>query len=187
MIITYKDKTPKVSRAAFIAENASIIGEVEISEGSSVWFGAVLRGDEDRIIIGKNSNIQDNCTLHGDMNKPTVIGNNVTVGHNAVVHGCTIGDGTLIGMNATVLTGAKIGKNCVVGAGAVVTQNKEFPDNSLIIGIPARAVGVIDSEAERELYINSVHYVKKSKEYGTAANRYCRSSEKNQPEPALAK
>lgn len=172
MIIKYKDKTPKVEKAEFLADNAAIIGDVEISEGSSVWFGAVLRGDEDKIIIGANSNIQDNCTLHGDVGKPTIIGNNVTVGHNAVVHGCIIGDGALIGMNATILTGAKIGSNCIVGAGAVVTQNKEFPDNSLIIGIPAKAVGVVDDEAIKHLYINADHYVKIAKEYKNFANEH---------------
>lgn len=165
MIVTYKDKKPNTINAEFIAENASVIGDVEISSGSSVWFGAVLRGDEDKIIIGKNTNIQDNCTLHGDINKPTIIGDNVTIGHNAVVHGCAIGDNTLIGMNATILSGAKIGKGCIVGAGAVVTQNKEFPDNSLIIGIPAKIAGHVDALGEENILLNAKHYVKKSKEY----------------------
>lgn len=165
MIITYKGKKPNISKAAFTADNSTIIGDVVIQEGSSVWFGAVIRGDEDSIVIGRNSNIQDNCTLHGDVGKPVIIGNNVTVGHNAVVHGCTVGDGSLIGMNSTILDGAKIGKNCIVGAGAVVTENKVFEDNTLIIGVPARAVAVLDSQAKEKIKLNAAHYVKKAKDY----------------------
>lgn len=165
MIVTYKGQTPNVEKAAFIAENSSIIGAVEMQEGSSAWFGAVIRGDEDKIIIGRNSNVQDNCTLHGDKGKPVIIGNNVTIGHNAVVHGCVVGDGSLIGMNATVLDGARIGKNCIVGAGAVVTENKVFEDNSLIIGIPARAVSTLTDEAREKIKHNAAHYVKQAQEY----------------------
>ena len=137
MIIDFNGISPAVSPSAFTAEGSRIIGDVTLCEDSSVWFNAVLRGDEAKITLGKGSNIQDNCTVHCDESYPAVIGENVTVGHNAVIHGCTIGDGSLIGMNATVLNGAKIGKNCLVGAGALVTENKEFPDNSLILGVPA--------------------------------------------------
>ena len=165
MIRAYKNKIPHIGKDVYIADNAVIIGDAELDSGCSVWFGAVIRADDDKIIIGENTNIQDNCTLHVDKNKPVIIGKNVTVGHNAVIHGCEIGDCTLIGMNATILDGAKIGKNCVVGAGSVVTQNKTFPDNSLIIGSPARAVGVIDSESEKAILKNSVHYSEKAKEY----------------------
>ena len=165
MIKTYKNKIPHIGKDVFIAENAFIIGDAEIDNGCSIWFGAVIRADEDKIIIGKNTNIQDNCTLHVDKNKPVIIGENVTVGHNAVVHGCEIGDCSLIGMNSTILDGAKIGKNCVVGAGAVVTQNKTFPDNSLIMGIPAKAVGIVDFAAIESILLNAGHYAQKAKEY----------------------
>ena len=165
MIKTYKNKIPHIGKDVFIAENAFIIGDAEIDNGCSIWFGAVIRADEDKIIIGKNTNIQDNCTLHVDKNKPVIIGENVTVGHNAVVHGCEIGDCSLIGMNSTILDGAKIGKNCVVGAGAVVTQNKTFPDNSLIMGIPAKAVGIVDFAARESILLNAGHYAQKAKEY----------------------
>lgn len=117
MIIDFNGISPTVSPSAFTAEGSRIIGNVTLCEDSSVWFNAVLRGDEAKITLGKGSNIQDNCTVHCDESHPVVIGENVTVGHNAVIHGCSIGDGSLIGMNATVLNGAKIGKNCLVGAG----------------------------------------------------------------------
>ena len=165
MIKAYKNKIPHIGNNVYIAENAYIIGDAELDDGCSIWFGAVIRADDDKIIIGKNTNVQDNCTLHVDKNKPVIIGKNVTIGHNAVVHGCEIGDCTLIGMNSTILDGAKIGKNCVVGAGAVITQNKVFPDNSLIMGVPAKAVGIIDSAASEAIFKNAEHYTEKAKEY----------------------
>lgn len=165
MVYDFGGVSPNISNSAFMAESAQIIGDVTLCEGSSVWFNAVLRGDDDKITVGKNSNIQDNCTVHCDKGFPVEIGENVTVGHNAVIHGCTVGDNSLIGMNATILNGAKIGKNCIVGAGALVTENKEFPDNSLILGVPAKKVGEIDDAAAEKIKQNALHYAKTAKKY----------------------
>ena len=165
MLIKYKHKEPRDKGSAFIAPNATVIGDVVLGKNTSVWFNAVIRGDDDKITVGKGSNIQDNCTLHCDKGFPITVGENVTVGHNAVLHGCEIGDGSLIGMNATVLNGAKIGKNCLVGAGALVTENKVFPDNSLIIGVPAKCVGEISEETAKKMEENARHYIKTAKEY----------------------
>lgn len=167
MILSYKGKSPDVSKSAFIAENAVAAGNVTLKSGSSIWFCAVVRAEEESITVGENTNIQDNCTVHSSKGFPVKIGNNVTIGHNAAVHGCTVGDGSLIGMNATVLNGAVIGKNCLVGAGALVTENKVFPDNTLILGVPARAAGTIDEKAERQLAENAAHYLETAKEYGS--------------------
>lgn len=165
MIKEFNKFMPETEKAAFVADNSMVIGNAFLAENTSVWFGTVVRADSEKIIIGKNSNIQDNCTVHCSKGFPVKIGSNVTVGHNAVVHGCTIGDNTLIGMNATILNGAVIGKNSVVGAGALVTENKVFPDNSLIIGVPAKAVKSVDKKAEQEIAENARHYVLLAKEY----------------------
>ncbi|MCQ0971000.1 gamma carbonic anhydrase family protein [Paracoccus sp. TK19116] len=143
---------------AFVAPTAVLIGDVQIEADASIWFGAVLRADDATIYLGSGSNIQDNCVLHVDPGFPIHIGTNCTIGHRAMIHGCTIGDGTLIGMGATILNGAKIGKNCLIGAGALVTEGKDIPDNTLVVGSPARAVrkidagGVADLEKAAELY-----------------------------------
>lgn len=140
MIKQLGDKKPSTEKAAFIAADAAILGDVVLEEGSSVWYGAVIRGDLDHITIGKNSNIQDNVTLHGDRGYPITLGEGVSIGHNAVVHGATVGDNTVIGMGAVLLNGCVIGKNSIVGAGAVVSGGARFPDGSLIVGIPAKAI-----------------------------------------------
>jgi carbonic anhydrase/acetyltransferase-like protein (isoleucine patch superfamily) len=137
MQIPYKDKYPTIATGVFIAPTAVIIGDVEIAEGANIWYGTVLRGDLAPIRIGANTNIQDNCTIHTDVNKPAIIGPNVTVGHNAVVHGCTIEDRCLIGMNAVVLSGAHIKYGCIVGAGAVVKEDQVAGPFQLLAGIPA--------------------------------------------------
>lgn len=160
MVKTYKNSTPAIRKAAFVAENASVIGDVRLDSGASVWYGAVLRGDCGPIIIGKNSNVQDNCTVHctvGGFN--VTLGENVTIGHNAVVHGCTIGDNCLIGMGAVILNGAVIEKNCIVGAGALVTENKHFPENSLILGSPARVVRQLGEKDIAAITANAEEYV----------------------------
>ncbi len=140
MLETIKDKTPKVSEKAFIADGAKLIGDVEIEEGVSIWYNAVLRGDVNYIKIGKNSNVQDCSSVHGDYDCPVVLGENVTVGHNAVVHGCTVEDNCLIGMGAVVQNGAYVGEGSIIGAGAVVKNNMVIPKNSMVLGIPAKVV-----------------------------------------------
>lgn len=143
----------------YVAENAVVAGDVELREDASVWFGSVLRGDNERITIGARSNVQDGCVLHTDPGFPLVIGEDSSIGHGAIVHGCTIGDGTLIGMGATILNGAKIGNHCLVGAGALVTEGKEFPDFSMIIGAPARAVKTLGPEFEVRQLGGAARYV----------------------------
>jgi len=165
MIIALEKNIPKVSKKAFIAQNASVIGNVEIGDHSGVWFGAVLRGDNGTIIVGKNSNIQDNCVIHTDHEGKVIVGDNVTVGHCAILHGCTIRDNVLVGMNATVLNDAEIGSNSIIAAGALVTQGKKFPERSLILGVPAKVV--------RELTLEEVESIKRSAdEYRLLAAKY---------------
>lgn len=165
IIRSYKGKTPDIKKAAFIAENAVIIGDVTLGEGSSVWYGAVLRADDEKIVVGKNSNIQDNCTVHCSKGFPAVIGDGVTIGHNALIHGCTIGSNCLIGMHSTVMNGASLGNNCLVGAGALVTENKKFKDNTLLMGVPAKAVAEIDGDAADRMKQNAAHYREKAAEF----------------------
>lgn len=148
-----------------ICPGAQVIGNVELCEDVSIWHGAVLRGDVDSITIGNNSNVQDNCVVHCTKGFPVEIGDNVSVGHGAVVHGCKIDDNVLIGMNATVLDGAHISKNSIVGAGAVVSEGKEFPENSLILGIPAKAVKQLSPEQTELIQNNADNYVRLSKQY----------------------
>ncbi len=151
-------RTPANGRF-FVAESAVVVGDVFLNEDSSVWFGSVLRGDNERITLGKRSNIQDGCILHTDPGFPLVIGEDSSLGHGAIVHGCTIGNCTLIGMGATVLNGARIGNHCLVGAGALVTEGKEFPDFSMIIGSPARAVKTLGPEFEVRQLGGAARYV----------------------------
>ncbi|HEY8048390.1 MAG TPA: gamma carbonic anhydrase family protein [Ramlibacter sp.] len=158
-------KAPRLGKGAWVADSAEVIGGVELGENVSVWFGTVIRGDTEVIRIGKNSNIQDVSVLHADFGEPLIIGENVSVGHCVMLHGCTIGDGSLIGIQAVVLNRARIGKNCVVGAGSVVTEGKEFPDNSLIIGAPARLVKTLDDEAVRRFANIAPHYVENAERY----------------------
>ncbi len=148
-----------------ICPGAQVIGDVELGENVSIWFGAVVRGDTDSITIGDNSNIQDNCVVHCTKNFPVEIGENVSVGHGAVVHGCKLDDNVLIGMNATVLNGAHISKNSIVGAGAVVSEGKEFPEGSLILGVPAKAIKEVTPEQMQMIQNNADNYVRLSKQY----------------------
>jgi len=145
--------------AYWIADTASVIGKVVLSANSSVWFGAVLRGDNETIVVGENTNIQDGCVCHTDMGYPLIIGRDVTVGHQAMLHGCSVGDGSLIGMGATVLNGARIGKNCIIGAHALVSEGKEIPDNSLVVGMPGRVVKTLDKDAVAQLKKSADNYV----------------------------
>lgn len=151
--------TPSVAETAWVADSAQVIGDVVLGAQASVWFGTVVRGDMERISIGAGSNIQDASVLHADAGQPLVIGERVTVGHQAVLHGCTVGDGSLIGIGAIVLNGAKIGKNCLVGAGALVTEGKEFPDGSMVIGAPAKVVRQLTPLQIEGLRQSAQHYI----------------------------
>jgi carbonic anhydrase/acetyltransferase-like protein (isoleucine patch superfamily) len=155
----------------WVAPNASLIGDIRLGEDVGVWFGAVLRGDNEPIAVGARSNIQELSTLHTDMGSPLTIGEDCTIGHNATLHGCTIGEGSLIGIGAVVLNGAKIGRGCLVGARALVTEGKEFPDHSLIIGSPAKAARTLDAEAIAALRGSAAHYVENWRRFASGLKR----------------
>lgn len=155
----------KIHESAYIAEGAIVLGDVFIGEESSIWFHATVRADRGEIHIGNGSNIQDNAVVHVDKEFPVYIGNHVTVGHSAVLHGCKIEDNTIIGMGAIVLNGAKIGKNCIIGAGALVTQNMIIPDNSLAIGCPARVMRQVTQQEEESNLLNADEYIRESRKY----------------------
>ena len=159
------EHTPVVPASAWVAESAQVIGRVTLGEDVSIWFNAVLRGDSDALHIGAGSNIQDGSVLHADTGFPLQLGENVTVGHKVMLHGCTVGENSLIGIGAIVLNGARIGKNCLVGAGALVTEGKEFPDGSLIIGSPAKAVRELTPEQMAALKLSALHYVNNGQRY----------------------
>ncbi len=143
----------------WIAPDANLIGDIRLAEDVGIWFGATLRGDNEPITVGARSNIQEGCVLHTDMGAPLVIGEDCTIGHRAILHGCIIGANSLIGMGATVLNHVRIGRNCLVGANALITEGKEFPDNSLIVGSPARAIRTLDAEAVARLTASAAGYV----------------------------
>jgi carbonic anhydrase/acetyltransferase-like protein (isoleucine patch superfamily) len=156
---------PRIAESAWVADSAQVIGNVAIADHASVWFGVVIRGDTELIHIGQGSNIQDGSVLHTDVGKPLHIGDNVTVGHKVMLHGCTVGDGSLIGIGAIVLNGAKIGKSCIVGAGALVTEDKEFPDGSLILGSPAKVVRQLTAEQQNQLLLSAQHYIENARRF----------------------
>jgi carbonic anhydrase/acetyltransferase-like protein (isoleucine patch superfamily) len=149
----------------WIAPDAHVIGKVRLGIDVGVWFGAVLRGDNELIDIGAGSNVQEHSVLHTDMGYPVVIGRNCTIGHRAILHGCSIGDNSLVGMGAIILNGARIGRNCLVGAGALVTEGKEFPDNSLIVGSPAKAIRTLDEAAAGRITLSAAGYIKNWKRF----------------------
>jgi carbonic anhydrase/acetyltransferase-like protein (isoleucine patch superfamily) len=159
------DDSPRIASSAWVADSADVIGRVELGDDASIWFGAVLRGDTELLRVGRGSNIQDNSVLHSDAGVPLTIGDGVTVGHQVMLHGCTIGDGSLVGIGAVVLNGAKIGRNCLVGAGALVTEGKEFPDGWLIIGSPAKAVRELTGEQLAGLGHSSQHYIDNARRF----------------------
>lgn len=144
---------------SWIAPNASVIGKVRLEEGASVWFGAVLRGDNELIHIGENSNVQDGAVMHTDMGYPLTLGKGVTVGHKAMLHGCTVGDYSLIGINAVILNGAKIGKHCIIGANALITEGKEILDGSMVMGSPGKVVRELSEQQKKMLEASAAHYV----------------------------
>ena len=159
------DRTPQIAPSAWVAENAQVMGSVTMGANASVWFGATARGDTETITIGEGSNIQDGSVLHADYGQPLTVGKNVTVGHMVMLHGCTIGDESLIGIGAVVLNGAKIGKNCLVGAGSLVTEGKEFPDGSMIMGTPAKVVRQLTPEQIQGLRESAKHYIENAHRY----------------------
>jgi carbonic anhydrase/acetyltransferase-like protein (isoleucine patch superfamily) len=161
-LLPHDDTSPQVAESAWVAPGAYVIGNVSLGDESSVWYGAVLRGDTEPISIGDRTNIQDGCILHADPGYPATVGEGCVVGHNAVVHGCEIGDKCLIGMGATILNGAKIGEGSIVAAGAVVPEGREFPPRSLIVGIPAKHIGEVTDEQAADIERGATEYVERA-------------------------
>ena len=150
---------------SWVAPNATLVGKIRLDAGASVWFGAVLRGDNELIHIGENSNVQDGSVMHTDMGHPLTLGTGVTVGHNAMLHGCTVGDYSLIGINAVVLNGAKIGKHCIIGANSLIPEGKEIPDGSLVMGSPGKVVKTLSDQQKKMLELSAAHYVQNAKRF----------------------
>jgi carbonic anhydrase/acetyltransferase-like protein (isoleucine patch superfamily) len=163
--------SPDIAASAWVADSARVIGNVSLGDDASVWFGVVIRGDTERIAIGRGSNIQDNSVVHADAGFPVSVGEGVTVGHQAMLHGCTIGDHSLIGIQAVVLNGAKIGRHCLVGAGSLVTEGKEFPDGSLIMGSPAKVVRALTPEQIEHLKLSALGYVDNARRFKAGLKR----------------
>jgi carbonic anhydrase/acetyltransferase-like protein (isoleucine patch superfamily) len=164
-IYAFDGKSPRIAERCFVAEDASLIGDITLGEESSIWFGAVIRTETEPVAVGKQTNIQDNCVIHTDLGFPVEIGNRVSVGHGAVIHGAIVASNCLIGMRATLLNGAKIGENCLVAAGSLVTQGKEMPSNTLVIGSPAVAKRKLTDEEVASIQLNAVHYNEIRAEY----------------------
>ena len=162
---------PEVADSAWIADNAQVMGAVKVAADASVWFGVTVRADTETISIGEGSNIQDGSVMHADHGKPLTVGKHVTVGHMVMLHGCTIGDESLIGIGAVVLNGAKIGKNCLVGAGSLVTEGKEFPDGSMIMGSPAKVVRELTPEQIQGLRLSAQHYIENARRFKAGLKR----------------
>jgi len=156
---------PRIADSAWVADSAQVMGNVELADDVSVWFGAVVRGDTEIIRIGRRTNIQDMSVLHADAGMPLTLGEDVTVGHKVMLHGCTIGEGSLIGIGAVVLNGARIGKGCLVGAGSLVTEGKEFPDGSMILGSPAKVVRQLTPEQLQGLRLSAKNYVENAQRF----------------------
>ena len=168
MLLPFGGKVPRDEGAVFVAPNATVLGDVVLGPGSSVWYGAVLRGDDGILTLGENTNVQDNAVLHCDPGGAVTLGKNVTVGHCALVHGCTVGDGSLIGMHATLLNHCVVGKNCIIGAGALVPEGMVIPDGSVAVGVPARVIKPV-TEAQIEANLrNAEHYVEHGKVHARA-------------------
>lgn len=170
-IYQLESTAPSVHPSAYVADSAEVMGNVHLAAGTSIWFGAVIRGDNEPISIGEGSNIQDASVLHSDYGQPLTVGKHVTVGHSVVLHGCTIGDESLIGIGAVVLNGARIGKNCLVGAGALVTEGKVFEDGSMIVGSPARAVRQLTPEQMEGLRQSAKHYMANAERFRTGLKK----------------
>ena len=165
------DDVPDLHASAWVADSAQVMGKVSLAENASVWYGVVMRGDNDRISIGRNSNVQDNSVLHTDSGVPLTVGDNVTIGHQVMLHGCTIGDGSLVGIQSIILNGAHIGRNSIVGAGAVVTEGKQFPDGVLIVGAPAKVVRELTPAQIERLQQSAQHYVMQQRRHASRCKR----------------
>ena len=170
-VYTLDGVTPQIADDCWIAPDAVLIGKVRLMKGASIWFGAVLRGDNDWITIGENSNVQDLSVIHSDPGQPVTIGAGVTIGHRVIIHSATVGDNSLVGMGTILLNGARIGANSLVGAGALVTEGKSFPDHSLIVGAPARAVRTLDDKAAAQIAAGADIYVRRWKRYANGLKR----------------
>ena len=165
MLLPFGGKVPRDEGAVFVAPNATVLGDVVLGLGSSVWYGAVLRGDDGTLTLGENTNVQDNAVLHCDPGGAVTLGKNVTVGHCALVHGCTVGDGSLIGMHATLLNHCVVGKNCIIGAGALVPEGMVIPDNSVAVGVPARVIKTIRDDQLAHNIENAEAYVEMGRQH----------------------
>ena len=165
MKLQFNGVAPSINENAYVSESVDIIGDVKVEENVSIWFGARLRADMNKIVIGANSNIQENAVVHVDIESPVIIGENVTIGHSAIIHGCNISNNVLVGMGSTILNNAKISKNSIVGAGALVTQGKEFEEGVLILGNPAKAVRKLSEEEIKSIKRSADNYVALSKKY----------------------
>jgi len=165
MVMEFEGVTPKIDENTYISESVDIIGKVEILENANIWFGTRLRGDMNNIVIGRNTNIQENSVVHVDSKSPCIIGNNVTIGHGAIIHGCNIADNVLVGMGSIILNNAKIGNNTIIGAGSLITQGKEFPEGVLILGNPAKVVRKLTQAEIESIQCSADNYVRLSKKY----------------------
>jgi len=168
-VLTLPNRAPSIADDAFVAEGARVVGEVSLAKGASVWYNAVLRADSAGISIGRDSNVQDNVSVHVDGGHPVIVGENVSIGHNAVVHGCTIGDGSLVGMGAVILSGAVIGPGCLIAGGAVVLGGTEIPEGSLVAGVPAKVRRVLSDEERAGLIANAEIYLEHVRTHAAAA------------------
>jgi carbonic anhydrase/acetyltransferase-like protein (isoleucine patch superfamily) len=165
MIYALDGIAPEIDPDSWVAPDANLIGRVVLEAGASVWFGATLRGDNEEIRIGAGSNVQENCVMHTDMGYPLSVGANCTIGHKAMLHGCTIGDGSLVGMGATILNGARIGAGCLIGAGALIPEGREIPDGSLVMGMPGKVVRELDTAAKAGLLASAAHYQERMRRF----------------------
>jgi len=171
MIYSLDGIAPTLAASAWVAETAVLVGKVVLEDHANIWFGATLRGDNEEIRVGSGSNVQENAVLHTDMGYPLTIGANCTIGHRAMLHGCTIGEGSLIGMGATVLNGARIGKGCLIGACALITEGKEIPDGSLVMGAPGKVIRQLDAEAQQRLLASARGYQANARRFAKGLNQ----------------
>jgi carbonic anhydrase/acetyltransferase-like protein (isoleucine patch superfamily) len=170
-IYSIGDHAPTVSATAWVAPGATVLGRIVLADGASIWFGAVLRGDNEPIVIGAGSNVQENAVLHTDMGFPLTIGRHVTIGHQAMLHGCTVGDGSLIGIQAIVLNGARIGRECLIGAGALIPEGREIPDRSVVLGSPGKVVRTLTDADVARIRAGSDGYVARAAQFRTQLRR----------------